>query len=67
MSKKSIAVIASLILASVSIAAERSANAYKASKISTTTVLVSCNDEREPVITHLENTTAIVVTCKLEK
>lgn len=64
MRKKTIAIIGSLILASVSIAAERSANAYKASKISTTTVLVSCNDEREPVITKLENTTAIVVTCK---
>ena len=64
MSKKTVAIIGSLILASVSIAAERSANAYKASKISTTTVLVSCNDEREPVISHLQNTTAIVVTCK---
>lgn len=62
--KKTTAIIGSLILASVSYAAERSANAYKASKISTTTVLVSCNDEREPVITKLENTTAIVVTCK---
>lgn len=62
--KKTTAVIGSLILASVSIAAERSANAYKASKISTTTVLVSCNDEREPVVAHLQNTTAIVVTCK---
>lgn len=62
--KKTTAIIGSLILASVSIAAERSANAYKATKVSTTSVLVSCQDEHEPQITKLENTTAIVVTCK---
>lgn len=65
--KKTTAIIGSLILASVSYAAERSANAYKAVKVSTTTVIIGCNDEREPVISHLDNTTAIVVTCKLEK
>lgn len=44
-----------------------SANAYKATKVSTTSVIVSCNDEREPVLTKLENTTAVILTCKLTK
>jgi hypothetical protein len=45
--------------------AANAANAYKATKITTTSVLVSCNDEREPHVSHLDSTsTAIVVTCK---
>lgn len=43
----------------------RSINAIKSTRISTTSVLASCEDEREPVISKLENTTAIVITCKV--
>jgi hypothetical protein len=47
------------------IASERAANAYKATKLTSTSVLISCQDEREPTVSKLENTaTAIVVTCK---
>lgn len=45
--------------------AQRAANSYKATKVSNSSVIVSCNDEREPVISKLENTTAVVLTCKL--
>jgi hypothetical protein len=49
----------------ISYAAERAANAYKATKLTTTSVLISCNDEREPHVSKLEATdTSIVVTCK---
>lgn len=47
--------------------AQRGANNYKATKVSNSSVIVSCNDEREPVISKLENTTAVVLTCKLVK
>lgn len=53
-----------LATAGATLAGQRAVNAYKTSKISTRSVLVSCNDEREPVISRLENTTAIVVTCR---
>jgi hypothetical protein len=65
--KTILALAALTIIAGAATASERSANAYKATRVSTTSVLVSCQDEREPHITKLENTTAIVVTCKLEK
>jgi RecA-family ATPase len=54
----------SLLLVGASITVARGVNSYHTSKLSTTSVLVSCEDEREPVITRLENTTAIVVTCR---
>lgn len=45
--------------------AQRAANAIKSSRVSTTTMVIGCNDEREPVVTRLSDTaTAIVVTCK---
>lgn len=44
----------------------RSVNAIKSTRISTTTLVLGCEDEREPVVTKLaDTTTAIVVTCKL--
>ncbi len=47
------------------IASERAVNAYKATRLTTNSVLVSCQDEREPRVSKLdETTTAIVVTCK---
>jgi hypothetical protein len=64
--KKAIAVFSVCMLAGLaSYAGQRAANAYKATKLTTTSVLVSCNDEREPHVSHLDSTsTAIVVTCK---
>ena len=52
------------LLAAGAYASARAVNAYRTVKVSTTTVLVGCNDEREPVVTRLENSTAIVVTCR---
>jgi hypothetical protein len=62
--KKIYFAVAVCLLASVAYAGNRAANAYKAAKLSTTSVLISCNDEREPVVHKLENSTMIVVTCK---
>lgn len=46
--------------------AQRAVNAIKSSRVSTTTMVIGCNDEREPVVTRLSETaTAIVVTCKV--
>lgn len=57
--------IISGLLAVSAIAAERAVNAYKATRLTTTSVLISCNDEREPHVSRLDSTsTAIVVTCK---
>jgi uncharacterized repeat protein (TIGR04076 family) len=64
--KISMAVVFSLLFALAAYAGQRAANAYHTSKVSNTTVLVSCNDEQEPVVTRLENTTAIVVTCRMQ-
>lgn len=45
--------------------AERAVNACKSTRLTTTSVLISCNDEREPRVSKIEETaTAIVVTCK---
>lgn len=64
MTKNAIWLIGAMLLTvPVTMAAQRAANAYKATKISTQSVIVSCNDEREPVISHLDNTTAVVLTC----
>jgi hypothetical protein len=52
-----------VLFAGAAYAGTRAANAYKATHLSSTTVLVSCNDEREPVVKHLENSTMIVITC----
>lgn len=53
-----------LLIGSAAIASERAANAYKTHKINTTSVLISCEDEREPTVKRFENTTLIVVTCQ---
>jgi hypothetical protein len=63
MNKILLAVEVCLLLSLAAYAGTRSANAYRATKLSTTSVLVSCSDEREPVVHKLENTTVIVVTC----
>jgi hypothetical protein len=57
------AVAVALLFTVCGLAGERAGNAYKTSKISTSSVLVSCNDEREPLVKKLENTTVILVTC----
>jgi hypothetical protein len=64
MKKATIALSLSLFVLAAGYASERVANAYKAVKLSTTSVLVSCNDEREPVVQKFENQTYITVTCK---
>ena len=47
------------------IASERAVNAYKATRLTTNSVLVSCQDEREPHVSKLDATdTSIIVTCK---
>lgn len=44
----------------------RSVNAIKSTRVSTTTILASCEDEREPIVSHIsETTTAIIITCKV--
>ena len=44
---------------------ERAANACKSTRLTTASVLVSCNDEREPHVSKIDATaTAIVITCK---
>lgn len=52
-----------LFVGSAAIAGERAANAYKTHKLTTNSVLISCNDERTPTVKKFENTTLIVVTC----
>jgi hypothetical protein len=59
-------VFALLFLAFTTYAADRAVNACKSTRLNTTSVLVSCQDEREPVITRLsETSTAVIVTCKV--
>lgn len=53
-----------LFAATAAYAGQRTANAYKTHKLTTNSVMISCNDEREPVVKHWENTTLIVVTCQ---
>lgn len=56
-----------LFAATAAYAGQRTANAYKTHKLTTNSVMISCNDEREPVVKHWENTTLIVVTCQTTK
>lgn len=53
-----------LFVASAAFAGQRAANAYKTHKLTTNSVMISCNDEREPKVSHWENTTLIIVTCQ---
>lgn len=65
---KTILTLAILMLAGSAVTAnERAENAYKTHKLTTTSVIVSCNDEREPVIERSANKTFIVVTCQTVK
>jgi hypothetical protein len=66
MKKAIIAMSISLFVLAAAYASERAVNAYKAVKLSTTSVLVSCNDERVPVVQKFENQTYITVTCKAQ-
>jgi hypothetical protein len=65
MFKLTLAVLAlTLFVGGASIA--RSVNAIKSTRVSTTTILASCEDEREPIVSHIsETTTAIIITCKV--
>jgi hypothetical protein len=46
---------------------EKVANVYKTHKLTTTSVLVSCNDEREPVVQTSQYKTFIIVSCEPKK
>lgn len=63
MKRKPYIIAAMLLITGAAYAGQRSVNAYKAVKLSTTSVLVYCNDEREPVVTRLKDTAYIIVTC----
>lgn len=53
-----------LFLVSAAIASERAINAYKTHRINSNALVISCEDEREPVVKHFENTTLIMVSCQ---
>ena len=60
---KTIAVLATLAIFAVSVrATEKAINAYKTHKVTSSTVMVSCNDEREPVIKKMDGP-FVLVTC----
>jgi hypothetical protein len=62
---KAITVLAyALFFAAAAFAGQRTANAYKTHKLTTNSVMISCNDEREPKVSHWENTTLIIVSCQ---
>ena len=56
-----------LFLVSAAIASERAINAYKTHRINSNALIVSCNDEREPVVKKFENTTMVLVSCQSVK
>ena len=62
--KRVIAVAAFLLFVGACYASERAANLYKTHKLAINSVLVSCNDEREPVVKKLENGPFVIVTCQ---
>ena len=64
---KTVAVLATLALFAVSVhATEKALNAYKTHKVTSSTVMVSCNDEREPVIKKMDGP-FVLVTCTENK
>jgi hypothetical protein len=63
MKKRAIVLAGLLALAAGAYASERAANAYKTHKLATNAVMVSCNDEREPVVKKLENGPFVIITC----
>ena len=47
------------------VCAARAVNAIKSTRLSSTTLAVGCEDEREPVVSRVPDTaTAIIITCK---
>lgn len=52
-----------LVLASVAYGTEREVNKYKTHKLSLNSVLISCNDEREPVVKKLDGP-FVVISCQ---
>lgn len=56
--------IACLFIAVCTFAADRSANAYKTHKLSRNSVLFTCEDEHEPKIKKLDNTTMVIISCE---
>lgn len=64
MKKRILGAVAFLLFVSACYASERAANTFKTHKLATNSVLVSCNDEREPVAKKLENGPFVIVTCQ---
>jgi len=56
-------VVMLLILATGAYGAQRAANKYKTHKLSLNAVLVSCEDEREPVVKKLDGP-FVVISCE---
>lgn len=66
MRKAIIGALTCLLGAVIALAGQRAANALKSTRLTTDSVLVSCQDEREPVVTEIKETkTAIIVSCKV--
>lgn len=62
--KKAVAIAAFLLFVSACYATERAANTYKTHKLANNSVLVSCQDERDPVVKKLDNGPFVIITCQ---
>jgi len=58
-----IALLTSAITAGTCYATERAANMYKTHKLALNSVMVSCNDEREPVVSKLTGP-FVIISCQ---
>lgn len=53
-----------VLLAVATFATEKAHNAYKTHRIDANTLLLSCEDEHQPVVKKFENTTLVMITCQ---
>jgi hypothetical protein len=59
---KALSVVIILALMAVSVYAGERLNNYKTHKVTSSTVMVSCNDEREPLVKKLDGP-FVLITC----
>ena len=59
---KALLVVAILALMAASIYAGERLNSYRTHKVTSSTVMVSCNDEREPLVKKLDGP-FVLITC----
>jgi len=52
-----------LVVAGVAYGGERLANKYRTHRLTRTELLVTCEDEHEPQVRKLDNSTMIIVSC----